>query len=77
MYVILTKHLDLGTHCVCFSFGPRGSGWPVPRPLQSLHQGPDQEGHVAIVAEISPGVPANDGLAHAERMKCIVSFATI
>ena len=49
----------------------------MPSPLQSLHQGPDQEGHVAIVAEISPGVPANDGLAYAERMKCIVTFATV
>ena len=49
----------------------------MPSPLQSLHQGPDQEGHVAIVAEISPGVPANDGLAYAERMKSIVTFATV
>ena len=33
-------------------------------PPKFLHQGPGQEGDVAIVGEIFPGVPANYGLAN-------------
>ena len=33
----------------------------MPCAVQPVHQGPDPQGDVAAVAEVPPGVPANDG----------------